>query len=734
MRTRRSIRQRVVVTLTVLVVCLAGLVALAARQYSELAKAEAWSNHTYLVIDALRNIEAGINSDRGLPYCAASGDRVFTRSPIRSEDYETSRRKLLALTRDNPAQQQRVAQLDALRTRWQSEFIVPLQALCDRAPGAAQPAATEITRLAEAGNALRSDLRASLTGLEGAELQLLDARQTHLTDAKSHTLSTLVIGALVALALSVGSALSLIGAASAQDKVNRELEVEVSERRVAERRLTDSESRIRAVLDHVLDAIITIDGRGSIKIFNPAAEAMFGYSAADLIGQDVRVLIPGSPFGVQEITHDATLGIRREASARHADGRRFPIDVAFSAIAIDGERRYTGIIRDISDAKRQEEEITRFKAALDNARDMIFMFDPVTLTLVYVNRGLVETLGMSRKTLLTMRACDLAPAMPEHVFRAQIAALRAEQKGSLGYEARYRRADGTDLPAEIFLQLVRDTGSAGLFVAIARDLTERRRVDLMKSEFVSIVSHELRTPLTSIRGALGLLAGGAAGEVPQKMRRMVEIALQNSERLVRLINDILDIEKIESGKSDFVIRALDLAVLVDQAVDANRAYGEQYGVRYTVSHEPGCPPLDGAERTVYAVSGDADRLTQVVINLLSNAAKFAPRDSDIRVTVARQRDGVRVAVSDCGAGIPESFRPRVFEKFSQADASDGRKKGGTGLGLSICKAIVERHHGVIGFDTREAGTCSDSGTTFWFQLPAVSWPSVAAPASRLEHV
>lgn len=734
MPTKRSIRLRVVVTLTVLVVCLAALAGWAARQYSELVEAQTRSNHNYLVIDALRNVELGINSDRGLFYCAASGDRVFMRSPMRGEDFEISRRKLLLLTRGNPAQQQRVARLDALWIRWQTEFIVPLAALCDRPPDAPRPSRAEMARLAEAGNASRNEMRAALTGIEGAEQHLLDTWQKQLVDAQSRTVSTLVAAGLVALALSIGSALWLIGAASAQDRLNRELEGEVSERRVAERRLADSESRVRAVLDHVPDAIVTVDGRGRIQSFNPAAEAMFGYQAVDIVGQDVAVLIPGSPLGLQEITPDAVLGVRREASARHADGQRFPIDVAFSAIAVDGEHRFTGIIRDISDAKRQEEEIKRFKAVLDNARDMIFMFDPVTLALVYVNQGLVAALGIARGTLLAMRACDLTPAMPAPVFREQIAALRADQKSGLAYEASYRRADGSDLPAEVFLQLVRDTGGVGLFVAIARDLTERRRVELMKSEFVSVVSHELRSPLTSIRGALGLLAGAAAGEMPDKMRRMVEIANQNSERLVRLINDILDIEKIESSKADFAMRPVDLAAIVDDAVEALHAYADQYGVRYVVSHEPALASVDDAERTVLAVNGDADRLTQVLTNLLSNAAKFAPRGSDVRVSVARRRGGVRVAVSDCGPGIPEAFRARVFEKFSQADASDARKKGGTGLGLSICKAIIERHEGVIGFDTREAGANKDSGTTFWFQLPGLPSTSVQTTSIRVEHV
>ncbi len=241
------------------------------------------------------------------------------------------------------------------------------------------------------------------------------------------------------------------------------------------------------------------------------------------------------------------------------------------------------------------------------------------------------------------------------------------------------------------------------------DITERKKVERMKNEFVSTVSHELRTPLTSILGSLGLVINGVAGEIPSSAKAMLDIAHKNSQRLVRLINDILDIEKIESGKMAFNLQPLELMPLVEQAIAANQAYGEQFGVKFTLENT-----LVGVK-----VNADSDRLMQVLTNLLSNAAKFSPPNYTVVISVARHKRAIRVAIADRGCGIPPGFRNRIFQKFAQADSSDSRQKGGTGLGLSICKAIVEKHHGQIGFATE-----TNAGTTFYFDLPEWYEPAI----------
>jgi len=264
--------------------------------------------------------------------------------------------------------------------------------------------------------------------------------------------------------------------------------------------------------------------------------------------------------------------------------------------------------------------------------------------------------------------------------------------------------DGQEIDVSVSLSPIRDRGG-GLtgFSTIARDISQQKQIEKAKAEFVSTVSHELRTPLTSIKGSLGLLQSGVFGELPEAIRPMVDIAYNNSERLVRLINDLLDIEKMEAGKVEFHLEPLDLAALVRQSLAENAGYAVTRGVTLRAVE-----PLAPAR-----VIGDKDRLLQVMANLLSNAAKFSPAQGVVEVALTQGEGKARVSVIDHGPGIPDAFRARIFQKFSQADASDAAHAG-TGLGLSICRAIVERHCGTMDFTTA-AGV----GTTFYFDLPEV---------------
>jgi signal transduction histidine kinase len=250
----------------------------------------------------------------------------------------------------------------------------------------------------------------------------------------------------------------------------------------------------------------------------------------------------------------------------------------------------------------------------------------------------------------------------------------------------------------------------GLLRAL-RYATERKRLERLKEEFVSTVSHELRTPLTSISGSLRLLTSNAAGNLPRPMARLLAIAHSNSQRLVRLVNDILDIEKMEAGRVVFNFRRADVRSVVKQAIDANQGFAEDYGVRIRLK--------DGS--IAADVRADPDRLLQVVTNLLSNAVKFSPTDGEVVVAIEKEPDVVRITVRDHGPGIPIDFKPFIFDKFAQADAGNDRKKGGTGLGLSIAKQIVDRLGGEVGFADAPGG-----GTIFHVQLPC--WNHVASLA------
>ena len=248
-------------------------------------------------------------------------------------------------------------------------------------------------------------------------------------------------------------------------------------------------------------------------------------------------------------------------------------------------------------------------------------------------------------------------------------------------------------------------------------MTEKRRLQEIKNDFVSSVSHELRTPMTSVVGALGLVQGGAAGRLPEKAQAMIEIAHKNCNRLVRLLNDILDIERIESGKADLEIVSLDLHSLAQDSIETVSATAIERGVEIGLVEDT----------EALTVMGDSDRLVQVLINLLSNAIKFSPPGGLVEVRLSRRDHLVRVSVCDQGPGIPLSFRSRVFERFAQADASDSRPNAGSGLGLSICRLIIDAHGGSIAYDTRIG-----QGTTFYFELPEHPDQTVAAEEPELK--
>ncbi len=247
---------------------------------------------------------------------------------------------------------------------------------------------------------------------------------------------------------------------------------------------------------------------------------------------------------------------------------------------------------------------------------------------------------------------------------------------------------------------------------LARD--EAERASRVKSEFISTVSHELRTPLTAISGALGLVVGGATGELPLQAREMVNIAHKNSRRLSFLINDLLDMEKLLAGKLHFDLRGQALMPLLEQTLADNQSYAAQFQVNFLMRHR-----ADGVQ-----VNVDAQRLQQVMANLLSNAAKFSPQGATVEVDVRVRGELVRVDVIDHGAGIPADFQSRIFQKFSQADASDTRQKGGTGLGLAISRELIERMGGRMGFESRPG-----DGARFFFELP--SWTALASQAAPL---
>ena len=304
---------------------------------------------------------------------------------------------------------------------------------------------------------------------------------------------------------------------------------------------------------------------------------------------------------------------------------------------------------------------------------------------------------------LELRSAQLSTEQGRTVEGFRVFVEKAEQDGSETREWTYVHKDGHHVPVSLVVTPMRDcAGEISGYLGIAEDVTERKHSDKIKNEFISTVSHELRTPLTSISGALGLMVGGAFGELPDKAQKLLTTAHRNSKRLAHLINDLLDIEKIAAGKLHFDMQVQALVPLVEQALESNRDYGSDRGVSLILADNP--PDV--------LVNVDHQRLMQVLANLLSNAIKFSPNGGKVTVVVEALDRKVVVSVIDNGPGVADSFRKKVFQRFAQADSSDTRAKEGTGLGLAITRELVEHMGGRIDFESAEG-----KGSRFFFELP-----------------
>ncbi|MDH5369929.1 MAG: PAS domain S-box protein [Gammaproteobacteria bacterium] len=357
--------------------------------------------------------------------------------------------------------------------------------------------------------------------------------------------------------------------------------------------ITNKEKMTRAILETAPDAIITMDKKGIINSFNPGAENIFQYSSNEVIGQNIKILMPDdvSKHHDEYVTNfkktaSKIISKNRELNGMKKDGSLFPIEITINANIIDGKPLFTGVLRDI---------------------------------------------------------------------------------------------------------------------------TERRKVDRLKNEFIATVSHELRTPLTAIKGSLDIVTKGLNLELPEQAHNMLDVANRNVERLLSLINDILDIAKLESGEINFISEQFEIKPFIENCIELNQEYAKRHQTEFICTY---C-------NNDIIVNVDKDRLTQVMSNLLSNAAKYSPENIQIEIFTRINKEMLRVSVKDYGPGIPEEFQPFLFEKFTQSSSGDTRQVGGTGLGLNISKMIIEKLGGTIGYKT-----IIDKETTFYFELPIVPHLSI----------
>lgn len=360
-----------------------------------------------------------------------------------------------------------------------------------------------------------------------------------------------------------------------------------SQLKYQEEHIADQGAQSKSILDNIIDGVITTDAHGIVRSFNAAAAHIFGYASNEVVGRNIRMLMP-------------------ETDRRAHDG---------------------------------------------------YMQQ-------YQQTGIGKVIGVGRETEGLRQNGE--------IFAMDLAISRSYDHGEV------------------------------IFIGVVRDITERRRLDRLKSEFVATVSHELRTPLTSIHGSLKLVKAGVTGVIPEATLKLITVAEKNSQRLILLINDLLDMEKIASGKMTITPQAIDLINIVASSIQENASYGAALNVQYALGEHP--------EQLV--VMADAARLNQVLANLLSNAAKFSGTSNTVDIRIRVDAGKARVEVEDHGDGIPLDFQSEIFGAFAQANNGNTRKQGGTGLGLKISKALIEAMQGEIGFVTTIG-----SGTIFWFSVP-----------------
>ncbi|MEQ1772620.1 MAG: CHASE domain-containing protein [Burkholderiales bacterium] len=325
--------------------------------------------------------------------------------------------------------------------------------------------------------------------------------------------------------------------------------------------------------------------------------------------------------------------------------------------------------------------------------------------------------GKAEPVRTTLKELEtLVPPEDRSNISANIAALLDGRSDRYIVEHRVRRYDGTMIWIASHAKIVeRDSMQRPLrLVGTNVDISQRKEMDRIKSEFISTVSHELRTPITALIGALGLLRKGVVGTLPDKATTFLDMAYQNGERLSALVNDILTLEDTSAGRMAFNITSIDLAPFLERAITMNAGLADKKHIRFA---------LDRVTPSM-SIRADNDRLMQVITNLLSNAVKFSATDATVRLATEKRGAVARVSVMDHGPGIPHEFRPRIFERFMQADGSSTRSQGGTGLGLAVCKTLIEGMGGQIGY-TSEVGSGA-TGTTFYFDLP-LAGDAVASP-------
>ncbi len=510
-------------------------------------------------------------------------------------------------------------------------------------------------------------------------------------------------------------------------QINDQLELELRERHRVEAALEISRSRFAGILEIASDAIIAIDRDRVITLFNQGAEQIFGYTAIEAIGKSIDLLLPPKFIEIDRQPIDAgtsnnrsrQMGNRQQAIGTRRDGSEFPAEASISYLDLGQERVYTVILRDVTERQRTEHNLR------DALQKLNFHFENSPLATIEWNREFrvarwsataEKMFGWSAAEVLGKHPNEwkfIVPEDAERIDRVVNRMIAGVEVQNVTIDRNYRK-NGTIVNCEWYNSILLDSsGQMESVFSLVLDVTERHQVERMKDEFIAIVSHELRTPLTSIYGSLSMLASGLLDPTSAKGQRLLTIAVDSTDRLMRLVNDILDIERIESGTVMMVKAIWMVSDLMANAVDVVQPLADKAGIDLKVSDCGG------------QVWVDADRLIQTFTNLLSNAIKFSPPGSTVWFDSTKQAGRMLFQVRDRGRGIPPEKLELIFERFQQVDVSDARNNEGTGLGLAICRSIVQQHGGQIW-----AESVLGEGSTFSLLLPRSPSASDSIPPNR----
>ena len=491
--------------------------------------------------------------------------------------------------------------------------------------------------------------------------------------------------------------------------------------------LAETDRLKTAILASAGAMIIATDREGKVLTFNPAAEIALGYGAEEVIGAHTPALWCDE---AEIATHAAELAISygakmkcgfevltyvpelagcetREWTFVRKDGSRFPVSLSMTPMH-DGEGQvagFLGMAEDITLRRQQELALKTseetFRAAVENAPNGMALIDPHG-TMLKVNPALCSLLGLDANELTNMPLRSIPHPDDVDTDRESLRKLYRGHIDAYRVEKRLLHKTGRVVHVLLSMSLIRHhDGAAKYYVAQAMDITERMEMDRIKNEFISIVSHELRTPLTSIRGSLGLLTGKIVKGVPETAQKLIDIAYKNCERLILLINDILDIDKIASGKMRFDMKPENAVSLLEECAEATRGYADDLGVRIQLD-----APIRGLMFNV-----DRDRFIQVLNNLLSNGIKFSPENGTIELRAETREGRIRISVCDHGPGIPPEFQDRCSTSSSRRTRPQPAKRAARDSASTSAGRSSSIWSGQIGFDTHVGGGHDHVGRT-----------------------